>query len=126
MQFVARLSARRIVLIAVLALAFACAAARRRAQAHVCGYSYDETYRQCGTTHVLITAENLWGTEWTVCVGPGDTFLKVNMSLRRASGPNRDRTDSSGIPQVSGLRVSLNPALWCSISALSACRGTGD
>lgn len=80
MQFVARLSAKRMVLTALLAVTLACAGMTAllgadTAEAHVCGYNYDETYRHCGTTHVLVTAEDFWGTQYTVCVGPGDTSL---------------------------------------------------
>jgi hypothetical protein len=66
-------------LVIALAVAFAGAAMATQlttdAEAHVCGYNYDEVYTHCGTTHVLITAEDFWGTEYTLCVGPGDTSL---------------------------------------------------
>lgn len=42
-----------------------------------CGFIGGETYRHCSTwTHVLIDAENIWGTTYrNICVGPGDTHL---------------------------------------------------
>jgi hypothetical protein len=82
MQFVARLSAKRVALFALLALTFACATTTAlmradSAQARVCGYNYDEVYRHCTNdgSHILITAEDFWGTQYTLCVGPGDTSL---------------------------------------------------
>ncbi len=44
--------------------------------AQACGFVGGETYRHCGTTHVLIDARNIWGTTYrNICVGPGDTHL---------------------------------------------------
>ena len=42
-----------------------------------CGFVGGETYRHCSTwTHVLIDAQNIWGTTYrNICVGPGDTHL---------------------------------------------------
>lgn len=55
------------------------ATASRRAAAGTrsCGFIGGETYRHCSTwTHVLIDAENIWGTTYrNICVGPGDTHL---------------------------------------------------
>jgi hypothetical protein len=50
-------------------------AANEVAAAHACGYNSDEYYRHCGDTHVIIRAENFWGTDYYLCVGPGDTYL---------------------------------------------------
>jgi hypothetical protein len=45
-------------------------------EAQACGFVGGETYRHCGTTHVLIDAEDFWGTTYrNICVGPGDTHL---------------------------------------------------
>lgn len=80
MQFVARHSPRRLVLIGWMALALAAAsvvglASAGSASAHSCGFNSDEVYNHCGNTHVLVTARNFWGTQYTVCVGPGEHDL---------------------------------------------------
>jgi hypothetical protein len=82
MQFLTRSSAKRVALLALLALTLACAGLTAllhadSAEAHVCGFNHDEWYVHCTNdgSHILITAEDFWGTEYTRCVGPGETFL---------------------------------------------------
>jgi hypothetical protein len=54
----------------------AAAATSGDVEAQACGFVGGETYRHCGNTHVLIDAQNIWGTTYrNICVGPGDTHL---------------------------------------------------
>jgi hypothetical protein len=92
MQSLTRPTFNRLALLALLALTFACAGLTALlhaapADAHVCGFNRDEWYRHCTNdgSHVLITAEDFWGTEYTRCVGPGETFLG-DLSYWRITG----------------------------------------
>jgi uncharacterized protein DUF6355 len=50
-------------------------AATDGASTQACGFFQPESYNHCGDTHVIIRAENFWGTDYHLCVGPGVTHL---------------------------------------------------
>jgi uncharacterized protein DUF6355 len=50
-------------------------AATGGASTQACGFYQPESYNHCGNTWVQIHAENFWGTDYYLCVGPGVTHL---------------------------------------------------